>query len=265
MKETVSTERRLLRYLESGRIHPAILLAGADPKKIETAKLMAKFLLCTEKKKPCGNCNACSRAEREIHPDLLIVREEGEDQIKIETIRELAHQMAIQPLEGGCKICIIDECHRMNAAANNAFLKTLEEPGENRFFLLLTTQPGNLLPTLLSRMIQFNFKPEAKAEPITAEETTAFQTVYSNFAKAQDPSLASNELGDKEQSLKLVKFLQVQLRNAAVGEASFFSGHAALTRKFEAVVETEKKLHSNASHSLLIESLLRDHFSDRQA
>lgn len=261
MKEAATTERRLIRYLESGRIHPAILLTGADSKKFETAKLMAKFLLCTEKKKPCGECNACSRTEREIHPDLLIVKEEGEDQIKIETIRELAHQMTIQPLEGGCKICIIDECHRMNAAASNAFLKTLEEPGENRFFLLLTTQPGNLLPTLLSRMIQFNFKPEPNLEPLNADEKTVFTNTWNDFARTQDPAVASHALDDKEQSLKFVKFLQIESRSAAISEKSIFSGYADLTRKFEAAVETEKKLHSNASHSLLIESLLRDHFT----
>jgi DNA polymerase III delta prime subunit len=268
MIEAPSTERRLLRYLESGRIHPAILLTGEDiPKKLEAAKLMARFLLCSANSKPCGKCNACSRAEREIHPDLLILKEEGEDQIKIETIREVSHQMSIQPLEGGRKICIIDECHRMNAASSNAFLKTLEEPGSERFFILLTTQPGNLLPTLLSRMIQFHFKPEATLQSLTPEETTAFQKAWSDFIKTKNPADASHALDSKEQALQFVKFLQIQLREAAMATPSLFAGVPtnSIVPKFEAAVESERKLRSNASHTLLIESLLRDHFSDVHA
>lgn len=104
--------------------------------KIDSAKGIAKFLLCKSRGQSyCGACSSCLRIEKEIHPDVLIIGESEEDSLKVDAIRELSHQMAIAPLESDSKICIIDECHRMNTASSNAFLKTLEEPGVGRYFL----------------------------------------------------------------------------------------------------------------------------------
>ncbi len=261
--ETPGTEEKLLAYVRGGRIHPALLFRGA---KLEVAKKLAQVMLCRDPRPPspfCGKCSACRRVQNGSHPDLLIYREEEEGQIKIDPIRALCHQMEIGPTEGGPKICIIDEFHRMNAAAENAMLKTLEEPGPNRYFWLLTTQPGLLLGTTRSRCIEYIFKPEPEVETpeVTAELVRLFdQAIESGQPSALVPAFEK----DKERCLGFLKFLQTQLRAAAVGVATLpsfrkYSCEDAL-RIFDEALKLEGRLRSNANYGLMLETFMRREF-----
>ena len=259
--------KRLSNYLLSGRIHSSLLFIGPEIQvKLETAKKFAQFLLCTGKKPGslhCGRCSPCLRIEKELHPDVLILKsglqEDSQDAIKVETVREITHQMEISPLEGSAKVCIIDECHRMGTAAANAFLKTLEEPGENRYFLLLTTQVGSLLPTLLSRCLQFTFKPESEAPALPEETTAEFRKLFDDAKKTKNLSTVVSELDEKERCLQFLQFLQHYLRDALLGAEGV--GHSLeLSEKFDATLFLEGRLRSNANYGLMLESLLRQHF-----
>jgi|694.fasta_scaffold106447_3 DNA polymerase III delta prime subunit len=255
---------RLLRYLQSGRVHPGIILVGPDKAlKWEVAKSMAKFLFCSKKGKLafCGECSSCKRIEKEIHPDVLLFKENEEEALKVETIREITHQMEVAPLEGGCKVCIIDEAHKMNQASANAFLKTLEEPKEGRFFILLTTQLGSFLPTILSRSIVFQFKPEKDAVTFTDEENAKFRELIVQFKKNSDTKAIVEHCEEKEVCLRFVQFLQLELHKTALSEKStdlFASLSAAdCAKKFDELVDFEGRLRSNANYGLMLESLLR--------
>lgn len=263
--ETV--QRRLVHYLLSGRVHSSLLFVGPDKQiKWDVAKKVAQFLFCREKTVTglqCGNCSTCYRVDKDLYPDLLLFRDSEEDALKVEVIREITHHMEISPIEGRAKICIIDECHRMNTASANAFLKTLEEPKADRYFLLLSTQPGSLPPTLLSRCLQFIFKPESEAAPLSDEIREKFEKLYQDMLKTHNLSPLISEMSEKEDCYRFLHFLQWELRNALLhGKSHLFTelSPMELSEKFEATLTLESRLRSNANYGLMLESLLRNQF-----
>lgn len=262
----MTTLERLYEYVQGGRVHPALLLSGPDSRlKFQAAKNLAKQLLCAKGRTErfCGECSACRRVQKDLHPDVLILKEEEEESIKIDDVRALCHQMEISPIEGGAKIAIVDECHRINSAGANAFLKTLEEPRDNRFFILLTSQPSALLPTILSRCLQFAFKP-GESLPVSEAKTAAQREALLNYLREPSPANLVHGLTEKDQALAFLQTLQTELRETVTGrnvlpELSKFSSRHLMS-SFEAAVELEGRLRSNANYGLLVESFLRRYF-----
>lgn len=267
----LATQKNLLYYLRGNRIHSTILFVGpSDEAKFQIAKGIAKWLLCRNLKQTfCTHCSPCRRIEKEIHPDVFIHQDNTSDVIKIETIRLLCHQMELTPVEGGAKVCLVDECHRMTPAAANAFLKSLEEPGPNRYFLLLTSQPGSLLPTVLSRCIQFYFKPENSSEKGWTQEEPLFQRALTEFLENQNTLAVKPVLGNKAQCTRFLHFLQDNLRQAATNPylKQLKSGpflrlpEISALEAFEASVKLEGRLRSNANYALMMEDFLIHYFS----
>jgi DNA polymerase III delta prime subunit len=231
---------------------------------------MAKALLCPKRQSLppfCGACSTCRRIEAGNHPDVLWVGRGEDDTLKIDTIRELCHQMELTPVEGSCKIAILEDCHRLNTAAANAFLKTLEEPGPGRHFWLLTHQIGSLLPTLVSRCLTFPY-----AQPETpVDEGEAWADLLDKIATSGDFNALASALKEKDKCLELVHYLQVQWRLCALNpyleknpagvfqSASFWDALIL----FDEAVQLEGRLRSNANAGLLLESHLRETFSER--
>jgi len=265
MKKPFSSQ--LETYLRSGRIHPCLLFIGPDKEnKLAAALAMAKSIFCTHKTKDlfCGQCSSCSRIDRGIFPDLLLFREEDETDLKVENVRDIIYQMEVAPLEGKAKVCIIEEAHRMNAACSNALLKTLEEPKENRFFILLSSQPGSLLPTLLSRSLQFHFHPQSDSITFTPDEVKEFESLFSNFQKNRNPEQILQAFSEKEQCLRFIQFLQLRLHERSLkNEPSGLLNHLPVEicpLKYEKITELEGKLRSQANVGLLLEGFLREEF-----
>lgn len=268
----LSIQERLWRYLKSQRIHPALLFVGPEKEiKLEVAKGMAKFLFCSNKTETafCRECSHCKRIEKEIHPDVYLFKDETEEGLKIEVVREMIGQMRVSPIEGPHKICIIEEAHRMNSSAANAFLKTLEEPGEGRFFILTTTQAGSILPTVLSRCIEFTFRPENDGPKLSLETEKKYRDLFIEVSKTKNFSQIHSHLNEKEDALKFLQFLQceiyrsllaIEVRNSQPPMFKSLTSHE-LTLKFESVIALEGQLRSNANYGLMLESLLRQHFS----
>lgn len=255
------------RYLKMGRIHPCILLVGPDKAaKLSAAVRMAKSLFCSQKSKElfCGECSSCQRIEKEIYPDLLLFKEDNEEALKVENVRDIIYQMEVAPLEGRAKVCIIEEAHRMNSASSNAFLKTLEEPKENRYFILTTTKLGGLLPTLVSRSLLFHFKPESEAVQFSTDEWSELEKMFGDFQTTKEIDPIVDFCEEKESALRFLQFLQVALRKQAMGEVggSLFNPLSPMecTYKYQKTVELEGKLKSNANVGLLVESLMRQEF-----
>jgi DNA polymerase III subunit delta' len=158
-------QKEVLRRAARGdRVSHAYLFFGPDG---IGKKLMAlefgKVLNCTLKEDSnIGQCDclSCKKIEKEIHPDVFLVEYKGVKDIKVDQIREeVEERLFFRPFEGRFKVAIVDESHRMNPSAQNAFLKTLEEPPPDSVIVLITSQPQVLLPTIRSRCQSLEFKP----------------------------------------------------------------------------------------------------------
>ncbi len=140
-----------------------------------TAIALTQFLHCEHPQldlsDACGICRSCHQVEQGIHPDCLLIQPEaGQKQnpkIKIDQIRAIEHIVTYRPLVGSHKVCLIDEAETMTIEAANALLKTLEDPPDHCLFLLISSQPEHLLPTIRSRCLALRFTPL----PINAIQT----------------------------------------------------------------------------------------------
>ena len=134
--------------------------------KTTMARILAKSVNCTDPSNaPCGHCENCIAAINGTHPDIIEINAANETHV--EDIRDLIERSRLAPMMGQHKIYIIDEVHQLSSAASSALLKTLEEPPENVIFVLATTDPQKLLPTIISRCQRFDFSKVKKSQ-ITA-------------------------------------------------------------------------------------------------
>ena len=149
----------LERALREGRVAHAYLFVGPERVGKRTLALkLAQALNCEGTERPCGECAPCRRIAGGIHADVQTVTvEEAEEEderrkgIHVSQIREIGRVTGLKPFEGRSRVVIIDPADEMNAAAQNAFLKTLEEPPPQVVFVLVTADDSRLLPTIRSR------------------------------------------------------------------------------------------------------------------
>jgi len=147
---------RLAAAHDSGRLPHGLLLHGPDGVgKEQFAAVLAAGLLCRNRTAglaPCGECAECALTRAGSHPDLhWLRRPEDRKSIGIDAVRETCEQLAMTSLRGGRRVAIIVPAQLMTAAAQNALLKTLEEPAPRTLLVLVTSRPSVLLPTLRSR------------------------------------------------------------------------------------------------------------------
>ncbi len=132
--------------------------------KTTMARLLAKSVNCTNPlEAPCEHCDNCIAANNGTHPDIIEINAANETHV--EDIRDLIERSRLAPMQGKHKVYIIDEVHQLSSAASSALLKTLEEPPENVIFILATTDPQKLLPTIISRCQRYDFT-KVKTEQI---------------------------------------------------------------------------------------------------
>ena len=144
------------------RLAHALLFAGADGiGKFSLARAFALWVLCEKGgDDSCGECAACRQATAGSHPDVLIVTvAPGKKEIGVDRARELKRFTQLQPLSGKAKVGIIDGAHLLNVAAQNALLKTLEDPPRRSILILVANNPDALLPTVRSRLQRVPFSP----------------------------------------------------------------------------------------------------------
>jgi len=145
--------------LKNDRVAHAYLFAGPrGTGKTSTAKVFAKSLNCANPSadfEPCGECNSCQRIEKGNSLDVIEI--DAASNRGIDEIRELREKVKFYPGEGKYKVYIIDEVHMLTKGAFNALLKTLEEPPESVVFILATTEPHDVITTIMSRCQRFDF------------------------------------------------------------------------------------------------------------
>lgn len=173
---------QLTSALERRRVHHAWLFSGPPGVGKETAaRAFAASLLCSQGGEDpvveaCGSCGACDRASRGVHPDFIVLMPEAElvarkllaredlpkspsRELKIDQIRSMEAQLVRAPLEGPRRVVLLLGADSLNAAAQNAFLKTLEEPPAGTHIVLVADAGDALLPTIRSRCVRVPFSP----------------------------------------------------------------------------------------------------------
>ncbi|MBR2546377.1 MAG: DNA polymerase III subunit gamma/tau, partial [Erysipelotrichaceae bacterium] len=143
--------------IKNNKLAHAYLFCGPrGTGKTSIAKLLAKTINCTsEVSRPCGVCANCIDIQESTHPDVIEL--DAATNNGVDEVRELIDKVKYAPMQGKYKVYIIDEVHMMTASAFNALLKTLEEPPEYCIFILATTEPHKVLPTIVSRCQRFDF------------------------------------------------------------------------------------------------------------
>jgi len=155
-------KEHLQKAIESNHVSHAYILTGeAGMGRKSLANAFAMTLLCEKgMSEPCMQCHACKQVMSGNHPDLIFVTHEKTAGIGVDDIRsQIQDTIMIRPYSSYYKIYIVDEAEKMTVQAQNALLKTIEEPPSYAVIMLLTTNQEAFLPTILSRCVQLKLKP----------------------------------------------------------------------------------------------------------
>jgi len=214
----------LKKAISSGRIAHAFLFCGTrGTGKTSTARILAKCLNCTSDDKPvaepCNKCNSCLSIAR--GEDMSVIEIDAASNTGVDNIREVIEGAYNSP-PGRFKIYIIDEVHMLSKSAFNALLKTLEEPPAHVKFILATTEPEKVLPTILSRCQRYDFrniptreiaehlKDICKKEKIKADEDALLLVAKAGAGSMRDSlSLLDRllSLGEKDLNVGMIEQL----------------------------------------------------------
>jgi len=167
----------LRRAVDSGRLAHAYLFEGPEGiGKRLMALALVRAVFCQDGN-GCGSCCACRKVDHHNHPDLHLLEPDGTS-IKIEQIRGLQKELSYRPLEAPKKVCLIDGAEKMNPAAGNSLLKTLEEPTGDALLILLTARPEGVLSTIRSRCqrLPFGRLPQEKLRQVLLERLGVDET-----------------------------------------------------------------------------------------
>ena len=213
-------KEHLKNAIAAGKVSHAYIINGEKASGKEfIANIFAMTLQCEKGgDEPCQECHSCKQALSANQPDIIRVTHEKPNTVSVDDIRrQINGDVSIKPYSSPYKIYIVNEAEKMNQQAQNALLKTLEEPPEYVVILLLTTNVNAFLPTILSRCVVLNMKPvsdelikkylmeELQVPDYKAEVCVAF--ARGNVGKAK--ALASSEEFEniKAEALSLLKYI----------------------------------------------------------
>jgi DNA polymerase-3 subunit delta' len=192
----------LVNSFEKNRIAHSYIFEGVKgTRKQSVAILFAKTLLCTNRQgvNPCNECHNCKRVENLTHPNLFLINPQGRV-IKKEVVSNLIQEFSKASIEKGPRIYIVVDADRFNQSSANTLLKTMEEPGQEIYQILITENFNNLLGTIISRAETLHFKPTSRKlikeylMSLEIEETLA--NLVSQYTADQDTaeSLIKNKV-----------------------------------------------------------------------
>ena len=206
-------------FAESRLPHAMILEGPAGSGKAGLARWIAKAAVCTgEGERPCGRCSGCMKAAAGAHPDITIAGGgTAARSFHVDTVRQIRSDAYIKPNEAPLRVFLLEGAEAMSEQAQNALLKTIEEPPAYAVILLLTANTGMLLPTILSRCVVLDLKPvpsekikkylmeELELPDYKADVCTAF--AQGNVGKAKRLALSDSFSEMMEHAIHLVKYI----------------------------------------------------------
>ena len=205
-----------------GSLPPSLLFTGPDGVgKRLVARTVAEALNCLSPKgrDACGACPACRRIAKGVHPDVLVIDPPEAGATKIELVRPAIAATAYRPFEGRCRVVIVDDADRLTDDAENALLKSLEEPPRGSVFILVTSRPETLLATIRSRCSQVRFGRLAAADVAT------FLTARHGYGTEEAHAIAAVSGGSPGRALE-------------AGSRSYRDGRAAAMAALRTVAAT---------------------------
>jgi DNA polymerase-3 subunit delta' len=188
-----------------GTLPPSLIFAGPDGVGKRLAAIALAQLLNCQSLDPlhndaCGKCASCTRIARGVHADVLIVEPGDTGAIKLDQVRDAIDRTGYRPFEGRKRVIVIDRADAMLVEAQNALLKTLEEPPSTSMFVLVTSRPDVLLPTVRSRCQRLRFG-RLSAQEVAAVLLAKHDYTPANAhaaAAASDGSIGVALAGDSE-------------------------------------------------------------------
>lgn len=249
------------------------------------AKEFAKSILCTGEQKPCNKCKSCESIENQNNPDLVIIDEQT-NSIKTEQIKELTSDVLEKPIKGNKKIYIINNSENMTKEAQNALLKTLEEPPEYAIIILVTSNENLLLNTIKSRCIKILFNNlsddevleyfERNHEEINKQMVSTFggsiekainlkdkieiyekiKNVFENIEQRNELEilkLKDDVLNDKDEIFSILDYINTCFYNKMINNISKAEQY---NKCIQAVEEAKTRLRRNSNYDMTIDNLL---------
>ena len=259
----------LSRSAAGATLPPSLLFVGpSGVGKRLTAVALAQALNCTNPPAPesgdndlpadaCGRCPACARIARGVHPDVVLVEPGDSGAIKIDQVRDVVDRAMYRPFEGRRRVVIIDQADALVVAAQHALLKTLEEPPSSSVFILVTSRPDVLLPTVRSRCPELRFRPLSAAD-------IASVLVTRDHTESEARAVAATADGSLGQALQASAGELVEARDTAQSVLVAAASATDAGRRLDCAKELLPKPGGGherdqlASHLRAMASLLRD-------
>ena len=229
--------RRLRSQIAGSRVSHAYLIEGdRGSGKRTLARYFAKSLVCRhpEEGRPCGTCDSCMAADSGNHPDIRFIRTE-ENTLTVGQIRdELVQDMEVLPYYSGRKVYVVEDADKMNLQAQNALLKTIEEPPEYGVVILVSVNPDGLLPTVRSRLIRMRLLPlaEERVAGILREQYgfSEDEALFGAATSGGSVGKALSVLGSEETRARQEKYLRALKKLSETAPVGLF----ALQKELEA-------------------------------
>ncbi|MCX7928352.1 MAG: DNA polymerase III subunit gamma/tau [Patescibacteria group bacterium] len=265
-----SVRESVSKILLSGKIPHAFLFIGTKGTgKTSTARIVAKYVNCQSNEQesdlPCNECESCVSITKGENLDVIEI--DAASHRGIDDIRLLRETIKLAPFKSKYKVYIIDECHMLTTEAANALLKTLEEPPRHVIFILATTNPEKLLPTVLSRCTVINFTKATTEEIVSRLELIAKNenVEYQIEALRLIAQFADGSFRDAVKKLEQCIVENIALENESVNQYLFHSKEFSPNELIELInagkikeslnlIENSLKL--GVSAKIMIESLL---------
>jgi len=263
----------LKKAIDSKRIAHAYLFCGTrGTGKTSTARILAKCLNCESSKEPtsepCGKCNSCLAIAR--GDDIDVIEIDAASNTGVDNVRDLIANASYRPARSRFKVYIIDEVHMLSKAAFNALLKTMEEPPEHVKFILATTEPEKVLPTILSRCQRYDFrniptreiadhlKTIIKQEKIKADDDALLLVARAGAGSMRDALSLLDRLlsvGEKQLDVEMIEQMLGLPRTQIIFDLAQAIGEGDVK---EALTRADKIVTGGLSTDTLIASLV-DH------
>jgi len=230
-----SQKNLLRRAVAEGRVSHSYLFFGLDGVGKRLVALgFAKILNCLKPQSQRNvnsdmvacDCNSCRKIGKGIHPDVFVIEYKGLRDIKVDQIREdVEERLYFKPFEGRYKVAIVDEADRMSHSAQNAFLKTLEEPPNESIIILLTSSPQSLLPTIRSRCQALRFEripielivEELKTRRGLSGEESNLIAFLSEGSLGRALALDDNILSDRNELIRRLSQVESDFASSVLG------------------------------------------------